>query len=78
MRTVVQKIGRLVLRMFCRALAGGFRAHAFLKWTSTNSLSAEMQKTLLQRSNSPATLLSAEMQKQGAEGAFGQTRAQVR
>ncbi len=35
MRTVVQKIGRLVLRMFCRALGGGFRTHAFLKSTCT-------------------------------------------
>ena len=33
MRTVVQKIGRLMLRMLCHALAGGFRAHAFLKST---------------------------------------------
>jgi hypothetical protein len=31
---------RLVLRMLCRALAGGFRANAFLKSTSTNFLRA--------------------------------------
>ncbi len=36
MLPVVQKIGRLVLRMFCRALAGGFRAHAFLKSICTD------------------------------------------
>jgi hypothetical protein len=36
MRTVVQEIGRLVLRMFCRALGGGFRAHVFLKSTCTD------------------------------------------
>ena len=29
MRTVVQKIGRLMLRMLCHALAGGFRALHF-------------------------------------------------
>ncbi len=36
MRTVVQKIGRLVLRMFCRSLAVGFRAYVFLKSTCTD------------------------------------------
>ena len=35
MRTIAQKIGRLVLRMLCCVVAGGFWGHACLKSTST-------------------------------------------
>ncbi len=50
MRTVVQKIGRLVLRMFCRALAGGFRAYAFLKSTCTDFGGGGLVQAVLERS----------------------------
>jgi len=49
MRTVAQKIGRLVLRMFCRALAGGFRAHAFLKSTCTDFGGGGLVQAVLER-----------------------------
>ncbi len=50
MRTVVQKIGRLVLRMFCLALGGGFRAHAFLKSTCTDVGGGGLVQAVLERS----------------------------
>jgi hypothetical protein len=49
MRTVAQKIGRLVLRMFCRGLAGGFRAHAFLKSTCTDFGGGGLVQAVLER-----------------------------
>jgi len=49
MRTVVQKIGRLVLRMFCRALAGGSRAHALLKSTCTDFGGGGLVQAVLER-----------------------------
>ena len=51
MRTVVQKIGRLVLRMFCRALTDGFRAHAFLKSTCTDFGGGGLVQAVLERSS---------------------------
>jgi hypothetical protein len=49
MRTAVQKIGRLVLRMFCRALADGFRAYAFLKSTCTDFGGGGLVQEVLER-----------------------------
>ena len=49
MRTVVQKIGRLVLRMFCLALTGGFRALAFLKSTCTDFVGGGLWQADLER-----------------------------
>jgi hypothetical protein len=49
MRTVVQKIGRLLLRMFCRALAGGSRAHALLKSTCTDFGGGGLVQAVLER-----------------------------
>ena len=48
-RTVAHKIGRLVLRMFCRALSGGFRAHAFLKSTCTDFGGGGLVQAVLER-----------------------------
>ncbi len=49
MRTVAQKIGCLVLRMFCRALAGGFWAHTFLKSTCTDFGGGGLVQEVLER-----------------------------
>jgi hypothetical protein len=51
MRIVVQKIGRLVVRMFCHALGGGFRAYAFLKSTCTDFDGGGLVQTVLERSS---------------------------
>ena len=49
MRTLAQRIGRLVLRMVCCALAGGFRAHAFLKSTCTDFDGGGLVQVVLER-----------------------------
>jgi hypothetical protein len=46
----VQKIGRLVLRMICCALAGGFRVHAFLKSTCTDFVGGGPGQEVMDRS----------------------------
>ena len=49
MRTVDQKIGRLVLRMLCCVVAEEFWAHAFLKSTSTDFGGGGLVQTVLER-----------------------------
>jgi hypothetical protein len=49
MRGIAQKIGRLVLRKFCRALTGRFRAHAFLKSTCTDFVEGGLVQAVLER-----------------------------
>ncbi len=51
MRTVAQKIGSLVLRMFYCGLAGGFRVHAFLKSTCTDFGGGGLVQAVLERSS---------------------------
>ena len=48
--SVVQKIGCLVLRMFCRALAGGFSTLPFLKWVSADFVEGGLVHEVLHRS----------------------------
>ena len=49
MRTVAQKIGRLVLRMLCCVVAEEFWAHAFLKSTSTDFGGGGLVQAVLER-----------------------------
>ena len=49
MHTVAQKIGRLVLRILCCGLAGGFRAYAFLKSTCTDFGGGGLVQAVLER-----------------------------
>ncbi len=56
MRALVHKIGRLLLRMLCCAVAGGFSAHPFLKSTCTDFVDGGRSWSGLAVAGEPAAL----------------------